>query len=276
MKLTEQQAADMINRTTKTMFLLRGNGPGRMSFVTEVYNLATDRDFELRVNQVGYATRSLHDNLGDTVNYIINYPSDGLFVLTNGFMPSEVQRFNGLAILLGYRPVVIDNFMTEDNKKNTAVVEEKAPPYDPNLPDCILVDLDGTLFDSSHRRHYGPSREEILSDKLIEHVAYLVETFAAQGVTIIFATARGETEGETEATMEQLANNFPHLEFFLAARKVGDKSEDALFKLEFYDEVIRGKFNVLLVLDDRPKVVRMWGELGLPVLANGAYMRGEY
>jgi hypothetical protein len=54
--------------------------------------------------------------------------------------------------------------------------------------------------------------------------------------------------------------------FNLIMRPEGDSRSDAIVKREMFDTHIAGKYNVLCVLDDRPRVIRMWRELGLLVL----------
>jgi hypothetical protein len=49
-------------------------------------------------------------------------------------------------------------------------------------------------------------------------------------------------------------------------RVTGDKKKDSALKEEIYNKYIKGKYNVLFVLDDRQKVVDKWRELGLTCL----------
>jgi uncharacterized HAD superfamily protein len=46
-------------------------------------------------------------------------------------------------------------------------------------------------------------------------------------------------------------------------RKLGDKRNDALIKREIYDGFIKDEYDVLFVLDDRDRVVKMWREVPL-------------
>jgi hypothetical protein len=56
----------------------------------------------------------------------------------------------------------------------------------------------------------------------------------------------------------------------LYMRKEGDHRADEIVKREIYDNNIRGKWHVKAVIDDRPKVIRMWQyDLGLPVINVG-------
>ncbi len=49
----------------------------------------------------------------------------------------------------------------------------------------------------------------------------------------------------------------------LHMRKTGDRRKDAIVKGELFDANVRGRYNVLLVLDDRDQVVKYWRSLGL-------------
>lgn len=53
----------------------------------------------------------------------------------------------------------------------------------------------------------------------------------------------------------------------LYIRKAKDFRKDAIIKRELYEAHIKGRYDVLMVLDDRDQVVKMWRqELGLPCL----------
>lgn len=46
-------------------------------------------------------------------------------------------------------------------------------------------------------------------------------------------------------------------------RKDGDTRRDSIVKRELFEEHVKGKFNVVAILDDRPQVIReCWRELG--------------
>jgi hypothetical protein len=59
----------------------------------------------------------------------------------------------------------------------------------------------------------------------------------------------------------------PYSELFM--RSVDDQRADDVMKRELYDNHIRGKYNVLGVIDDRPRVCRMWRKWGLTVFQVG-------
>jgi len=68
-----------------------------------------------------------------------------------------------------------------------------------------------------------------------------------------------------QATMQWLHDNGVQYDNFFIRPK-GDQRKDTLIKEEIYNNHIKGKFNVLGVIDDRDQVVHMWRHLGLTVL----------
>jgi len=51
-------------------------------------------------------------------------------------------------------------------------------------------------------------------------------------------------------------------------RRSGDSRDDTIVKEQIYNTYLKD-MNVTLVIDDRPKVIRMWESLGLEVLDVG-------
>ena len=49
-------------------------------------------------------------------------------------------------------------------------------------------------------------------------------------------------------------------------RETGDSQPDKIVKRKIYENIIKGRFNVKFVLDDRDQVVRTWRNLGLRCL----------
>lgn len=139
----------------------------------------------------------------------------------------------------------------------------------------IIFDLDGTLCDCEHRQHYvrGDTKDwgaffaGISRDTPRTAVANLVRMYDELGYTILFVSGRGsEYRKETEAWLEE------HLldhQFALFMRGFQDRRDDTIVKQELYEKYIKPYFNVEAVYDDRPKVVRMWHEIGLTVFDCG-------
>lgn len=135
------------------------------------------------------------------------------------------------------------------------------PPYDPNLEDVILCDLDGTLAHMNGKR--GPfewHRTDV--DDLDGTVARTIKDHMTLGHKIIFMSGRSE---EGRVPTEQWLEFYGFKYHALFMRKAGDFRKDNIIKEELYNENIKGKYNVRVIYDDRQQVVDMWRSLGLKV-----------
>ena len=61
------------------------------------------------------------------------------------------------------------------------------------------------------------------------------------------------------------------MEFELIMRAAGDMRKDSIVKAELFFEHIEPNYNVMMVIDDRPQVIRMWTDIGLDVINVGNY-----
>ena len=146
-------------------------------------------------------------------------------------------------------------------------MKEKEMKQNPNLPHCILVDMDATLFlNTSGRPFYGNDLEptDILKDTPIEATVTLVKAYQATGNLVIGLSGREDTKGIRACTIKQCENVGIHLDALIlrptGSRKRGDQS-----KKELFEDNIKGKYYVDFVLDDSTKVVKMFRDLGLTV-----------
>lgn len=145
-----------------------------------------------------------------------------------------------------------------------------APAYDDELPDCIIVDVDGTLADN-YMVNGKPNRgffewSRVGEDRAHQHVVDIVRRYvnADDIVDIIVLTGRdGAAADETARWL--LEQGVVADQFY--TRAAGDQRKDNVVKRELYSRHVRGKYNVRFVLDDRKQVVDLWhAELGLEVL----------
>ena len=143
---------------------------------------------------------------------------------------------------------------------HVAVIEE-APKEDNRLPYCIIVDVDGTLAEMNGRSPFDWSK--VSTDKVRPHIVNLIEQYDIYDQEIIVFTGR---DGSClQATKDWLFNNeINYSKIFI--RPEGDCRPDYIVKRELYEQNIKGKYNVMLVVDDRPQVIREWRRLGLPVI----------
>lgn len=136
--------------------------------------------------------------------------------------------------------------------------------YDPSLPNAIMCDIDGTLAHLNGRNPYDASTCE--NDLLNKPVADLITIYRYDAVAkpdiILCSGRKDEYRKQTERWLQKNAIKFDHL--FM--RKTDDSRKDAIIKKEIYENHIKGKYNVLFVLDDRNQVVDMWRSLGLTCL----------
>jgi predicted kinase len=134
-----------------------------------------------------------------------------------------------------------------------------APEPDPNLPNAIIVDMDGTLSLLNGRSPYDASTCD--RDPANQPVLDTVLLWQQSLQVIIMSGRTDDCRSQTEQWLAQYGIK-PAGVFM---RATGDQRKDALVKQELFDRHILGKYNVKFVLDDRNQVVDMWRSLGLTV-----------
>ena len=139
------------------------------------------------------------------------------------------------------------------------------------MPDCIIVDLDGTLADCGHRRHYlneiPPNWNNFLEnmgqDEVVYPIAQLLDMYRDRGVQIILCSGRGEEY--RDKTDKWLIDNEIFYDYLLM-RPMNDSRPDEVIKKEILDHKIRPLgYNILFCLDDRQKIVDLYRAEGLLV-----------
>lgn len=133
--------------------------------------------------------------------------------------------------------------------------------YNPKLQGVIICDIDGTLAKMKDRRPF--EWDKVGQDELVVHIANLLGRLSRTGVKIILVSGRDSVCGNL--TINWLSKYLiPFDELYM--RPESDMRDDREIKEEIYINHIKGKYNVELILDDRPKMVRHWMKLGLPVV----------
>lgn len=148
-------------------------------------------------------------------------------------------------------------------KKAGLMPEQPAQRFLAGAKDCIICDIDGTLAHNKDRSFYDEG-ERLLEDTVDWAIAHIVTTYWKQGKEIFLFS--GRKENGRDYTMQWLQKyGIPY--HHLVMRAQDDNRKDSIVKREMYEKLIKGKYNVLFVLDDRDQVVKMWRhELGLKVL----------
>jgi predicted kinase len=132
---------------------------------------------------------------------------------------------------------------------------------DPELPEAVLVDIDGTVALMSGRSPYDWGR--VGEDEPNPAVIAAVRAMHAAGHAIVFCSGRDAVcRAETEAWLE-LFVGVPYEALFM--RPEGDSRKDSIVKREIFDQQVRERWRIVGVFDDRQQVVRMWRQLGLTV-----------
>jgi uncharacterized HAD superfamily protein len=137
------------------------------------------------------------------------------------------------------------------------------------LPSAIIVDLDGTLCDTSHRQHFMTTPKNwpafyagIKDDKLNLWCADILDKYDRGMATILVSGRPDEFRKVTEKWLSENEIGYDQL----LMRKTGDYRADSIVKKEIYDTHLKDKFNILFCIDDRQQVVDMWRSLGLTCL----------
>ena len=132
-------------------------------------------------------------------------------------------------------------------------------PRNPELPDAIIVDMDGTLAIMGDRSPYDMSKCDL--DLPNKPVLDTVLKWQSSTKIIILSGRTDDAQEKTEKWLQQYGVKYEHIYM----RKTGDMRKDSTVKEEIYHSFIRDRYNISLILDDRQQVVDMWRSLGLTV-----------
>lgn len=134
---------------------------------------------------------------------------------------------------------------------------------------AVIIDLDGTLCDTSKRQHYvlnKPKNWKAFFDGISEdvpnsHVEFLYKQLIYSGVDILFVSGRDE---KYRKVTEEWLYRYNFYFDLLLMRGFNDRRDDTVVKAEIYDKYIAPYYNVKFAVDDRDRVVKMWRDKGIP------------
>lgn len=196
---------------------------------------------------------------------------------------SKIAREYGASIeVREFLDVPIATLLERDSKREGSVGEQvirrmfhqhikEMPTFYKWVDDrevCVISDIDGTMtLGPKDRSPYewgkvGNDDLNIATSAILDGVQFIgyVEK------TILFSGRDESCRKETEEWLAKQCIKYDELHM----RPAGDVRNDAEIKLELFNKHIRDKYNVLFVLDDRPRVCDMWRDvLGLTVLQLG-------
>lgn len=140
---------------------------------------------------------------------------------------------------------------------------------------ALIVDLDGTMCDTTHRQHFMETKPKdwksfyggIADDKPNLWCFNLVRNMS-QDYHIIFVSGRPEEHRDVTKKWlrEHITDHLWDNEYQLLMRASGDFRKDSLVKTEIYNLKIEPWYDVLFCVDDRQQVVDAWRDLGLTCL----------
>jgi predicted kinase len=127
--------------------------------------------------------------------------------------------------------------------------------YDPNLPWCVVSDVDGTLTDGPKNRSpyewhkVGNDDINLGTAKILDGVRVIDDT-----KIFLFSGRSDVCRPETEEWLERHDIEYDALFMRPQSR---ESEKDWVIKADLIEEYIRGQYNVLMWLDDRPQVCDM-------------------
>jgi hypothetical protein len=139
----------------------------------------------------------------------------------------------------------------------------------------IIVDLDGTLTDPTHRQHHlqkSPKDwdaffEGLPDDPPNDWCVQHIRGMRMIGFQILFVTGRdGKHLEETEFWLNRHNYFLEMTDIHLFMRAAGDKRQDDIVKAEIYRNEIQPNYKVFYAIDDRKRVADMWRRIGVTCL----------
>jgi len=162
----------------------------------------------------------------------------------------------------------LDAQLRANQKRLEKEKEQKLPPLilpDPNLPVCIIADIDSTLSKRGERGVFDFDKS--IDDEPIHQTVFLLRLIDDRNkydpitkTHIILLTGREEQFSEiTNKWLNKHQIPFDKL----LMRRTGDRRKADIVKQEIYAGSIRNRFSVFFVLEDHPDNVLMFQKLGL-------------
>ena len=124
----------------------------------------------------------------------------------------------------------------------------------------IVFDIDGTIANVDHRRHWVATKPKnwaawnagMSNDTVHEDIVEMMDLFADKDYQIILCSGRGD---DTRAVTEKwLADNdIPYNQLFM--RRAGDYRKDSIVKVELLQQIRQWHGEPFIWFDDRQQVV---------------------
>lgn len=133
-------------------------------------------------------------------------------------------------------------------------------------PKAIIVDIDGTLAHMDGGR--GPFEwDKVEQDKLDNEVAAIVKALERTGEWKIVVLSGRDNICRPQTERWLARHGIRYSDLFMRAKD--DSRKDSVIKSEIFWRDVAPKYDVRMVIDDRPQVTRMWRSMGLKVFQVG-------
>lgn len=284
-----------MDKRMPTMYILRGiPASGKSTWRTNM-NLAYINRDTLRLENPNASEKEITQLQND---FVRNSMQSGIdFIIDNTHVrPKSYQQYIVEASNYGYAVEVVE-FRTpfieciQNNLKRARQVpesiifkmahdigwyEEELKVYfgaQKEKRKAIIVDLDGTLCDITHRRQWVIEKPKnwkmffagIAEDKVNRAVASIIERYnCSYDTDVILVSGRGEEHREETGKWLRKHKIVYNL---LLMRPYNNREDDDIIKESIYRTYIEPYFNVLFCIDDRVRIIRMWRKLGLTCFA---------
>lgn len=143
---------------------------------------------------------------------------------------------------------------------------------------AVIFDIDGTLAEVGHRLHHLEGEKDWSSffrdmqdDAPIEPIATLARLLhkaveAQHGLdAVLIVTARPDREDWMQTTLDWLeVHGIPYDAIYF--RSENDTRPDQVVKADILKRILADGYEPVLVIDDRPQVVKMWRDHGIVTL----------
>lgn len=224
--------------------------PKQESLITEWEDFCVKSALDKGYNVILDATNLNKDRIKNKVKE--RFARDDLKVEYKFFdVPLETCINNDLKRENSVGEKVIRGMYEKYLKPNPAVYDE-----DPNLDECIICDIDGTLAKSTGRSPFEFDR--VHEDEIIKPVLDILANYG--GYIFLFTGRDDSCLDMTKGWLDKYNVSYHEIH----ARKASDNRKDSIVKKEMFENFVRGKYYCNFVIDDRKQVKRMWtNELGL-------------
>ena len=198
----------------------------------------------------------------------IDVPVDlDVAIMRDKLRPAEEQVGEKVIRSFWDRYIAPNGGLPEPPRPYKALVFEPVDQSGTFPESAYIVDVDGTLA------HVDPDNPRSFYDELAAgsdlvdgHVRLIVNELADAGHQIIIMSGR-KRRGLRVLQLWLQENHVKHDHLYMRADD--DNRDDAEVKYDLFNQHVRGRFAVYGVIDDRPKVCRMWRQIGLKTFQVG-------